>query len=107
MGHKQFPPSVQRLLRTLGGDIRIARKKRRMPMADFAARMGMSQGTLARLERGEPGVSLGAFAMALLALGELRRLGEILDVSRDDTGLLLDVANLPQRIRHPRTPVHR
>ena len=97
-----LPPSAQRALRTLGSDIRIARKKRRMPMADFAARMGVTEGTLARLESGQPGVSIGAFAMALLALGELRRLGEILDVSRDDTGLMLDVAGLPQRIRRPK-----
>ena len=41
-------------------------------------------------------------AMALLALGELSRLGEILDVSRDDVGLMLDVDSLPQRIRKPK-----
>ena len=70
-------------------------------MNDFAERMGVSLGTLARLERGEPGVSIGAFAMALLALGELRRLAEVLDVSKDDTGLLLDLASLPRRIRRP------
>ena len=44
-------------------------------------------------------MSIGAFAMALLALGELHRLEDLLDVSRDDTGLLLDLDNLPQRIR--------
>ena len=100
---KPLTPSAARALRSLGRDLRIARKKRRMPMADFAERMGVSLGTLARLENGEPGVSLGAFAMALLALGELRRLDELLDVARDDTGLLLDVASLPQRI-HRRSP---
>ena len=99
MKRKTYPPSVQRTLRNLGRDIRIARKKRRMPVADFAERMGVSQGTLVRLERGEPGVSVGVLAMALLALGESGRLEEILDVSRDDTGLMLDVASLPQRIR--------
>lgn len=99
MKRKAYPPSIQRALRNLGRDIRIARKKRRMPVADFAQRMGVSQGTLVRLERGEPGVSIGALAMALLALGESGRLEEILDVSRDDTGLMLDVASLPQRIR--------
>ena len=99
---RPHPPSVQRALRALGRDIRVARKKRRMPVADFAARMGVSQGTLARLERGQSGVSLGALAMALLALGELRRLDELLDVSKDDTGLMLDIDSLPQRIRRPR-----
>ncbi len=98
---KPLTPSAARAVRSLGRDLQIARKKRRMPMADFAERMGVSLGTLTRLEKGEPGVSLGAFAMALLALGELRRLDEVLDVSRDDTGLLLDVAALPQRIRRP------
>lgn len=73
-----------------------------MPVADFAARMGVSQGTVVRLEKGEPGVGLGSLAMAFLALGELSRLGDLLDVSRDDTGLMLDLDSLPQRIRRPR-----
>ena len=99
MGQRVYPPSVQRTLRAFGRDIGIARRKRRLPVADFAARMGVSQGTLIRLEKGDAGVSIGAIAMALLALGELRRMEEILDVSRDDTGLMLDVDSLPRRIR--------
>ena len=84
-------------------DIGIARRKRCLPVADFAVRMGVSQGTLIRLEKGEAGVSIGAVAMALLALGELRRMEDILDVSRDDTGLMLDVDSLPKRIRRQKT----
>lgn len=102
MRQRLYPPSVRRTLRELGRDIRIARKKRRMPVADFAVRMGVSQGTLLRLEKGDPGVAIGALAMAFLALGELRRLGTIIDVSTDDTGLLLDVASLPQRVHRPK-----
>ena len=103
MGQRVYPPSVQRALRALGRDIGIARRKRRLPVADFAVRMGVSQGTLIRLEKGEAGVSIGALAMALLALGELQRMEEVLDVSRDDTGLMLDVDSLPKRIRRKRT----
>lgn len=99
---KRYPPSVQRALRGLGRDIQIARKKRRLPVADFAVRMGVSQGTVVRLEKGEPGVGLGSVAMAFLALGELQRLQDLLDVSRDDTGLMLDLDSLPRRIRRPR-----
>lgn len=73
-----------------------------MPVADFAVRMGVSQGTLLRLEKGNPGVAVGAVAMALLALGELHRLGTIIDISTDDTGLMLDASSLPQRIRRPK-----
>lgn len=104
MAHRPLPPSVQRTLRALGRDIGIARKKRRFPVADFAARMGVSPGTVVRLERGEPGVAVGVVAMALLALGELHRLEALIDVSRDDTGLMLDIDSLPQRIRRPRPP---
>jgi len=102
MRQRLYSPSVRRALRELGRDIRIARKKRRMPVADFAVRMGVSQGTLLRLEKGDPGVAIGAVAMALLALGELHRLGTIIDISTDDTGLMLDVGSLPQRIRRPK-----
>ena len=102
MGRRVYPPSVQRALRALGRDIGIARRKRRLPVADFAVRMDVSQGTLIRLEKGEAGVSIGAFAMALLALGELGRMAEMLEVSRDDTGLMLDIDSLPRRIRRPR-----
>ena len=73
-----------------------------MPVADFAERMGVSQGSLVRLEKGDPGVAVGAVAMALLALGELHRLGTILDVSSDDVGLMLDVGRLAQCIRKPK-----
>ena len=73
-----------------------------MPVADFAERMGVSAGTVGRLEKGDGGVCIGAVAMALLALGELNRIGSILDVSTDDTGLLLDIDSLPQRIRRPK-----
>ena len=58
MGQRVYPPSVQRVLRALGRDIGIARGKRRLPVADFATRMGVSQGTLMRLEKGEAGISI-------------------------------------------------
>ncbi len=105
MRRNPYPPSVQRALRELGRDIRIARKKRRIPVADFAERMGVSAGTLVRLEKGDSGVAVGVVAMALLALGELHRLGSMIDVSTDDTGLMLDLDTLPQRIRTPKALV--
>ena len=41
-------------------------------------------------------------AMALLALGEIRRLHDLLDIATDDTGLLFDMESLPKRIRQTR-----
>ena len=69
--------------------------------------MGVAKGTVIRLEKGDAGVSIGTLAMAFLALGELHRLEDIIDVSRDDAGLLLDQSRLPERIRTPKAPAPR
>ena len=61
--------------------------------------MGVSVSTLRALEAGEPGVSMGSVAMALLTLGILSRLDGLGDVGRDDIGLLMDIDALPQRVR--------
>jgi len=95
---------VQTALKRLGHDIRVARKKRRMSVADFCERLGVTDKTLAKLEMGDGGVRLETMAMALMVLGELDRLGEILDPAKDDTGLLLDQARLPERIVNRRRP---
>lgn len=69
-----------------------------MSIADFCERLGVTDKTLAKLEAGDGGVRLGTMAMALMVLGELDRLGELLDPAKDDTGLVLDQARLPKRI---------
>ncbi|AUQ52403.1 transcriptional regulator, XRE family (plasmid) [Phaeobacter inhibens] len=90
---------VKSALSQLGRDIQTARKRRRMSVADFCSRIGVSDKTLAKLERGDGGVRLETFAMALLALGMLDRLAEIADPSSDATGIGLDRDKLPERIR--------
>lgn len=90
---------VKSALSQLGRDIQTARKRRRMSVADFCSRIGVSDKTLAKLERGDGGVRLETFAMALLALGMLDRLAEIADPSSDSTGIGLDRDKLPERIR--------
>ena len=90
---------VNSALSQLGRDIQTARKKRRMSVADFCSRIGVSDKTLAKLERGDGGVRLETFAMALLALGLLDRLAEIADPASDTTGIGLEQEKLPERIR--------
>ncbi|WP_411839831.1 helix-turn-helix transcriptional regulator [Paracoccus sp. ME4] len=89
---------VQSTLKRLGQDIRVARKKRRMSVADFCERVGVTDKTLAKLETGDGGVRLETLAMALMVLGELHRLGELIDPAKDHTGLVLDQSRLPERI---------
>lgn len=91
--------NASRALLNLGGNLRKARLRRRISIADLAQRVGVSGRTITRLEKGDPGVAIGTLAMVCLVLGELDRVSSFLDVGSDDTGLLLDQERLPQRIR--------
>jgi len=90
--------NAQRALEQLGGNLKMARLKRRISLQDFADRIGVSKRTVMRMEKGDEGVSIGALAMACLVLGELERIEMFLDPGSDDMGLLLDRDNLPKRI---------
>lgn len=91
-------------LETLGANIKTARLKRRISVKGFAERVGVSESTVTRLEKGDDGVSIGTLAMACLVLGEIERISDFLDAGSDDTGLLLDREALPKRIDKKRKP---
>ncbi len=105
--HDLLPPTVRRALAKFGQDLARARRKRRLTIAMMAERMGVGANTYSRLERGDPSVAMGAYAMALFVLGFGGALGELADVRRDDLGLQLDEAHLPKRVRVKKTPTAR
>lgn len=72
-----MPPAVRALLRELGTNLAIARKRRRESLRAWAARMGVSQPTLVRMEQGDPGVAMGTYATALWMMGRARALPEL------------------------------
>ena len=99
-----LPPPVQRSLTKFGADLSVARRKRSLTMGMMAERLGVAKSTYARVEKGDPTVSLGAYAMALFVLGFGDVLGDIVDPRRDDQGLLLDTQHLPKRVRVKKEP---
>ena len=96
--------NVRRVIRSLGSDIRTARLRRRFAQKDLASLMGVSIGTVRRIEAGDPGISIGNLAMALLCLGCLDNIESLLVDSNDEIGLFVDRQNLPQRIRQKKKP---
>jgi transcriptional regulator with XRE-family HTH domain len=86
-------------LRKLGGDMRDARLRRRLPMAVVAERAFTSRSTLQRIEEGDPNVGIGIYAAVLQALGLLEGLADIADPARDSVGQALATAELPSRAR--------
>ncbi|MYB33591.1 MAG: helix-turn-helix transcriptional regulator [Gammaproteobacteria bacterium] len=99
MAYKIKSKHAQRVLVELGDNLKTARLKRRISVKDFADRVGVSARTITRLEKGDDGVSTGTLAMACLVLGEIHRIGSLLDPASDDTGLLLERNRLPKRIQ--------
>lgn len=94
-----LPLPVRRALRKLGRDIREARLRRRIPAAVVAERASISRTTLFKLEKGDPGVSIGIIGTVLFVLGMGDRFAEIADIKRDEQGLALDEERLPKRVR--------
>ncbi len=64
------PPAAFRPApRAFGEALRAARKREKLTQAQLAALAGMPRQRLIALEKGAPGVSLGAYAKAVAALG--------------------------------------
>jgi len=93
-----LPIPVKRALLKIGEDIRDARRRRRIPMALMAERAFISRMTLGKVERGDPSVSFGIYAVILFVLGMTERFADIADVRHDTMGLMLEEENLPKRI---------
>ena len=98
-GRLPLAPRVIEALASFGAGLKNLRARRRMPMARAADRASISRSTLHKVERGDPGVSLGVYASVLMGYGMLERLEGLVDARWDRAGLALEVSRLPRRIR--------
>ena len=96
-----LPSGVREALSELGAGLRDLRRRRRIPVAAAADRALISRSTLYKVERGDPGVSLGIYATVLQGYGMVERLAALAEARFDQTGLALETARLPRRIRPP------
>lgn len=97
---RKYPIPVQNALKKLGADLRAARKRRPIQVATMAERMGVSEPTLRKIEKGDPTVQVGHVAQALFVLQMIEGLSDLAAVSKDKIGQLLEEERLPQRIRN-------
>jgi DNA-binding XRE family transcriptional regulator len=79
-----------------------ARKRRRIPTKLAAERASISRTTLNKIEKGDEGVSLGAYAKVLFTMGMIQQLADLVDPRFDRLGLVLEAERLPKRIRIPK-----
>jgi len=100
-----LPLAARRALKKLGADISVARRRRGINVALLSERAFINRKSLARVERGDAGVSMGIYASVLFALGLVDRLGDLADVAHDPLGRTLAEEQLPKRIRMRRALV--
>src|SRR5580704_13375686 len=93
-------PRLARILRGWGERLKAARLRRRYSADMVARRAGIARATLHRIERGDPGVSLGNYARVMQVL----RLEEDLNrlAADDQLGRKLQDAEIGTRARAPR-----
>ena len=91
---------LNKILRDLGENIRLARLRRKLSTKQVAERAGISRPTLYDIERGKPNVSIGNYTQVLSVLGLE---GDLLNVAKDDVlGRKLQDAKLTVRERAPK-----
>ena len=69
LANTTLPRAARKALIKLGEDITVARKKRRISTVSMAERAFISRGTLYKVEKGDPSVSMGIYATVLSILG--------------------------------------
>ncbi len=92
------PSKAKEALKELGGQVRLARKRRLWTIADLAKKMEVTAPTVMALEKGAPTVSVGVLVSALWLLGleaELKSLAQPNDVE----GVKLMNKRLPKKVR--------
>jgi hypothetical protein len=97
-----LPIPVKRALRRLGADIATARRRRKIPTTLMAQRAFIDRRSLARVEKGDPGVSMAIYATILFVLGMVDRLGELASPANDSVGQALADESLTHRVYRPR-----
>ncbi len=104
MAKKTAPllPATDRLLQAFAERLRLARLRRKLTARQVAERAGMTPATLRNLERGNAGVTMGAYLSVMQVLGIETELALL--ASADAHGRQLQDARLP-RVRNRKQPV--
>jgi transcriptional regulator with XRE-family HTH domain len=96
-------PSVQKVLKAFGENIKLARLRRKLSTEQVAERANISRSTLWLIEKGTPSVAMGTYIQVLFVLGLEK---DMLQVAFDDTlGRKLQDAELLVKERAPKKSV--
>jgi transcriptional regulator with XRE-family HTH domain len=93
-------PKAQKVVSTLGENIKLARLRRKYSTQQVSERANISRPTLLSIEKGNPNVSIGAYVKVLMVLGLEKDIATV--AKDDDLGRRLQDANLVIKERAPK-----
>ncbi|RYF00768.1 MAG: XRE family transcriptional regulator [Comamonadaceae bacterium] len=91
-----YPQAVLLQIQQLAQNIAIARKRRKETQAQWAQRLGVSQPTMARIERGDPSVAMASYVMCMWLINQAQGLADLIAPQADLASLEREVARTRQ-----------
>lgn len=94
------PHAVEQTILQLGENLRVARIRRNMTIAQAAERIGTGPRAVMDAEKGKASTGVSVYAALLWLYNQLEQLNDVADPSRDKEGLSLDSMRQRQRARN-------
>lgn len=92
-----YPQAVIKQIELLAQNIVIARKRRHETQAQWAKKLGVSQPTMARIERGDPSVAMASYVMCMWLINQASGLADLISPKNDHASLEREVAKVLSR----------
>jgi transcriptional regulator with XRE-family HTH domain len=96
------PYPVERALKTLGANLRVARLRRNLGLDEVAEKIGVNRKSVADAEGGKPSTGIGIYAALLWTYDLIGQLSDVADPAKDKEGLTLALARERTNARRTR-----
>ena len=92
-----YPQVVIKQIELLAQNIVTARKRRHETQAQWARKLGVSQPTMARIERGDPSVAMASYVMCMWLINQAGGLADLISPQNDHASLEREVRKARSR----------
>lgn len=92
-----YPQAVLQQIELLAQNIVLARKRRNETQAQWAKKLGVSQPTMARIERGDPAVAMASYVMCMWLVNQATGLADLIAPQNDHASLEREVTKVRSR----------
>lgn len=92
-----YPQAVTRQIELLARNIVLARKRRHETQAQWAKKLGVSQPTMARIEKGDPAVAMASYVMCMWLINPLSGLADLIAPQNDHSALEREIKKIRSR----------